>query len=49
MQRLKTFAARNRTAAPAILLDDCLREVRTFSAGSKRVDDVTLLTLQRSR
>ena len=47
IDRLKMVAAQHCRAAPADLLDECLMDVRIFSAGTKRTDDITLMSILR--
>jgi sigma-B regulation protein RsbU (phosphoserine phosphatase) len=48
IERLEQFSARNCGHAPAQLVESCLRELRSFSGGQPRSDDLTLMALRRA-
>jgi sigma-B regulation protein RsbU (phosphoserine phosphatase) len=45
---VQALARRHAAAAPDVVLDACLEEVRNFGAHSKQADDLTLLVLHRA-
>ena len=47
-ERLTGFARSQRAPDPKSLTAACLRDLRSFAAGAPRVDDLTLLALQRT-
>jgi sigma-B regulation protein RsbU (phosphoserine phosphatase) len=47
MRRAESLAAKHRSAEPEEILEACLKEIGNFAPGVKRVDDLTLLVLQR--
>jgi sigma-B regulation protein RsbU (phosphoserine phosphatase) len=49
IDRLQGLAARHHGNAPERLLAECLADLRNFSGGSKRTDDLTILALQHAR
>jgi sigma-B regulation protein RsbU (phosphoserine phosphatase) len=46
LRRVESLIARHAGRAPSDMLAACLREIRDFSAGTKRTDDLTLLVMQ---
>ncbi len=47
-QRVKTVATLGRAADPENLISACLSDLRTFTAGAKQTDDLTLLAIRRA-
>ena len=47
MRRVKSLASRHAGVLPDQMLSACLDEIRSFSSGAKRTDDLTLLVLRR--
>jgi sigma-B regulation protein RsbU (phosphoserine phosphatase) len=47
-QRVKNVAALNRAADPENLISECLSDWRSFTAGTKQTDDLTLLAIRRA-
>jgi phosphoserine phosphatase RsbU/P len=45
---VQALAKRHAAAAPQVVLDACLQEIRNFTANAKQVDDLTLLVLHRA-
>lgn len=48
LQRMSQLAARHTNAAPEQLINECLADLRNFTAGAKQKDDLTLLALRRA-
>jgi phosphoserine phosphatase RsbU/P len=48
LPRLRNLAARHHSAAPDLLLSECLADLRGFTASAKQKDDLTLLALRRA-
>lgn len=48
LRRVESLIARHACTSPEKLLSVCLDEIRDFSAGAKRTDDLTLLVLQHA-
>jgi sigma-B regulation protein RsbU (phosphoserine phosphatase) len=48
LRRVEALIARHSSKSPEQMLAACLSEVRDFSAGVKRTDDLTLLVMQHS-
>jgi sigma-B regulation protein RsbU (phosphoserine phosphatase) len=48
LNRIKETAQRHYVTAPRDLIAGCLSDLRSFTAGAKPLDDLTLLTLQRA-
>jgi phosphoserine phosphatase RsbU/P len=48
LRRVETLIARHAAKSPDQILSACLNEVRDFSAGVKRTDDLTLLVMQHT-
>jgi phosphoserine phosphatase RsbU/P len=48
IQRVKTAARLSRTATPDGLISACLSDLRSFTAGVKQTDDLTLLAIGRA-
>jgi len=46
--RLAKFVGQQHTLAPQALTSACLQDVRAFSAGAPRLDDLTIMVLQRA-
>ena len=46
--RLARVVEAHRSSAPADMVAGCLRELRAFSAGQPRIDDVTMMALRRA-
>ena len=44
---VQALAKRHAAAAPQVVLDACLEEIRQFTANAKQVDDLTVLVLHR--
>jgi sigma-B regulation protein RsbU (phosphoserine phosphatase) len=48
LRRVESLIARHASKSPDRILSACLNEIRDFSAGVKRTDDLTLLVMQRT-
>jgi phosphoserine phosphatase RsbU/P len=48
LHRVRAIADGHGTKPPAELISNCLADLRTFTAGAKQADDLTLLALQRA-
>jgi len=48
LRRVESLIGRHAGAPPEQILSACLQEIRDFSAGAKRTDDLTLLVLNHS-
>lgn len=48
-ERLRELLCRQHSLAPAELIEACLRDLKTFCAGAPRHDDLTVMTLRRTR
>jgi phosphoserine phosphatase RsbU/P len=48
IQRVQTVAAQRHAADPSALIQECLSDLRTFTAGTKQTDDLTLLAIRRA-
>jgi phosphoserine phosphatase RsbU/P len=48
VERLASFAKNKRGCAPADLVAGCMGELRSFTGGQPRADDVTMMALQRA-
>ena len=48
LARVKSLVAKHATKAPEQMLAECLREIRDFTAGAKRTDDLTLLVMRHT-
>jgi phosphoserine phosphatase RsbU/P len=48
MRRAESLAGKHRTAEPEQILNACLAEIENFAPGARRMDDMTLLVLQRT-
>jgi sigma-B regulation protein RsbU (phosphoserine phosphatase) len=48
IHRVQQLAARHHGSAPEQLIGECLADSRSFSAGLKHTDDLTILALQRA-
>jgi sigma-B regulation protein RsbU (phosphoserine phosphatase) len=46
LTRVESLVAKHSTRLPEHMLAECLREIRDFSAGVKRTDDLTLLVMR---
>jgi phosphoserine phosphatase RsbU/P len=46
--RLMSVADRHHAAKPPILLEECLKDLRSFTGGKEYTDDVTLLSIRRA-
>jgi sigma-B regulation protein RsbU (phosphoserine phosphatase) len=46
LARVESLIARHAVKSPENLLSECLREIRDFTAGAKRMDDLTLLVMR---
>ncbi len=47
LNRLAKFVSRRQALSPDALTPACVEELRTFSAGSARTDDLTIMVLRR--
>jgi sigma-B regulation protein RsbU (phosphoserine phosphatase) len=48
IQRVESLVARHAAKPPEQMLSACLEEIRTYSAGVKRTDDLTMLVMQHA-
>ena len=48
VRRLAEFAGKRHALAPQALIAACLKELKRFSAGSPKTDDLTILVLRRT-
>jgi serine phosphatase RsbU (regulator of sigma subunit) len=47
VDRVAEFVRRQRALSPEHIAAECLKELRTFSSGAARADDLTLLVIRR--
>jgi len=48
LARVQSLVAKHAAKSPDQMLEECLREIRDFTAGAKRTDDLTLLVMRHT-